>query len=147
MIYDKNTDTIARMLAEKACGAVRNAYAPYSGFRVGAAILGESGRIYSGCNVENASYPAGICAERTAAAKAVSEGERVFTAIAIAGGKDGEISDICPPCGICRQFLSEFCEPEKLRVILVGESGGRCLIEERTLAELLPLYFSKNELK
>lgn len=146
MTFGNITGDTKLALAEKACAAAQNAYSPYSGFCVGAAILGESGRIYTGCNVENASYPAGICAERTAAAKAVSEGERSFLAIAIAGGKSGKISEICPPCGICRQTLSEFCEPEKLCVILAGEHNGRRVIEEHTLSELLPMYFSKTKL-
>ena len=85
------------------------AYAPYSGFQVGAALLAESGAVYLGCNIENSSYSPTICAERTAFAKAVSEGERAFIAIAVVGGKEGTCSGFCPPCGVCRQVMREFC--------------------------------------
>jgi cytidine deaminase len=107
------------------------AHAPYSGFSVGAAVLAE-GRIYTGVNVENASYPVGLCAERVAAAAAVTAGERSIDAIAIAGGSDRP----APPCGACRQFLSEF-GPD-MRVIAVASRGSR---EEWTLSELLPDAF------
>ena len=93
-------------LAQKAVKALENSYSPSSGFRVGAALLVKDGRVFVGCNIENASYPAGICAERTAIGNAVSAGAREFLKIAIAGGKNGEITDYCPPCGICRQVLS-----------------------------------------
>ena len=93
------------------------AYAPYSGFRVGAALLGKSGKIYKGCNVENAAYSPTNCAERTAVFKAVSEGERSFEAIAIVGGMAETINDFCAPCGVCRQVLAEFCGPD-FRVVL-----------------------------
>ena len=146
MTFEKSVPAQYRTLARRAAEAAQKAYAPYSGFFVGAAILGESGRIFTGCNVENASYPAGICAERTAAARAVSEGERVFRAIAIAGGPGGEISGACPPCGICRQVLSEFCRPEEMKVLLVGCKDNILSVAEYSLAQLLPLYFSKENL-
>ena len=118
--------------------AMANAYAPYSGFKVGAALLTKGGRVYLGCNIENASFSPTICAERTAIAKAVSEGEREFAAIAVVGGKDGVITDICPPCGVCRQVLSEFCAPDF--PVCLGKGGGE--YETVLLKDLLPLGFS-----
>lgn len=112
-------------------------YAPYSHFHVGAALLCADGRVFTGCNVENASYGATICAERTALVKAVSEGAREFTAIAIAGGLEGVITEAAPPCGICRQFMSEFCSPDF--IVLLALPGGE--YEKHTLGELLPLSF------
>ena len=110
----------------------RNAYAPYSGFKVGAALLTEDGRVYSGVNIENSSYGATICAERTAFVKAISEGEKQFTAIAVyAEGKEAI------PCGICRQFMYEFA-PE----IMVITGTSRDELNVRTLTELLPVGFS-----
>ena len=134
-------------LCEAAIDAAQFAYAPYSDFFVGAAVMTEDGNVYTGCNIENASYPAGICAERVAVSKAVSEGETELAVIAIAGGKFGDIGEVCPPCGICRQALSEFCAPEKLRVLLAGSSDGELFADEYTLAELLPLYFSKESME
>ncbi len=118
--------------------AMELAYAPYSGYCVGAALLTSGGRVYTGCNIENASYSATVCAERTALFKAVSEGERDFAMLAIAGGKEGEIAGVFPPCGVCRQVLAEFCSPD-MPVLLVRDGDGDC--EEHTLAELLPLQF------
>lgn len=124
-------------LIEKAKQAMEKAYAPYSGFQVGAALLCADGSIYTGCNIENASYSPTICAERTAFAKAVSEGKRDFTAIAVCGGKGGVITGLCAPCGVCRQVMAEFCK-EDFRVILVKPDG----YEERTLSQLLPDSFT-----
>ncbi len=121
-------------LAKEACG---HAYAPYSKFQVGAALLCEDGSVYTGSNIENASYAPTNCAERTAIFTAFHEGERSFTAIAVVGGAHGAIEGICPPCGVCRQVLSEFCDPE-LKIYL-GKSDG---YEEYTLGEILPLSFS-----
>lgn len=121
-------------LAKKAMG---RAYAPYSGFCVGAALVARSGEVYLGCNIENASFSPTICAERAAFAKAVSEGEREFTAIAVVGGKEGETDGLCPPCGVCRQVMQEFCGPEFL-IHMEGKHG----IETLTLAQLLPYGFS-----
>lgn len=118
--------------------AMEQAYAPYSGFRVGAALLTKSGKVYLGCNIENASFSPTICAERTAVAKAVSEGEREFAALAVVGGKDGVIVGICPPCGVCRQVLQEFCGPEF--PVYLGKGNGE--YETVTLKELLPLGFT-----
>ena len=114
-----------------------NAYAPYSQFTVGAALLGESGNVYMGCNIENAAFSPTVCAERVALFKAVSEGERKFTALAVAGGKAGENVDITP-CGVCRQTLAEFCDAT-MPVYLVCADGK---IQSVTLGELLPLGFT-----
>ena len=127
-----------KLLMKEAMEAMKSAYAPYSHFRVGAALLCEDGTVYRGCNVENASYPAGICAERTAIFKAVSEGKRKFTAIAICGGKDGVITETCPPCGICRQVMREFAEPGVFQIVL-GMSEEDLTV--CTLEELLPMSF------
>lgn len=113
-------------------------YAPYSHFHVGAALLTNDGKIYTGCNIENAAYGPSNCAERTAVFKAVSEGERNFTAIAIVGGPDGKIKNFCPPCGVCRQVLSEFCKKD-FKIILANDKSE---VKEFTLAELLPESFS-----
>ena len=130
-----------RELLELAVEARKKSYSPYSGFRVGAALLGKSGKIYTGCNVENAAYTPTNCAERTAVFKAVSEGEREFAAIAIVGGKGEEPADFCAPCGVCRQVLAEFCN-EDFRVVL----GTPDNIRVYSFAEILPLSFGKNDL-
>ena len=116
------------------------AYTPYSNFKVGAALLSKSGKIYKGCNIENAAYSPTNCAERTALFKAVSEGEREFVAIAVVGGMDGAKNFIAPPCGVCRQALVEFTKPEEFLVILANTEDDYEVI---TLANLLPKYFSK----
>ena len=128
-------------LMEKAVEARRFSYAPYSGFHVGAALLGKSGKIYTGCNVENAAYTPTNCAERTALFKAVSEGEREFIAIAVVGGKGESLSDDCTPCGVCRQALAEFCDKD-FRII----TGTLENIKVNTLSELLPYSFGKGNL-
>ena len=122
--------------------AREHAYAPYSGFRVGAALLGKSGRVYLGCNIENAAYTPTNCAERTAFFKAISEGEREFCAIAIVGGKGEKTAALCAPCGVCRQVMAEFCGKD-FRVIL-GNAEAHCA---NTLGELFPLSFSPSDLK
>lgn len=121
----------------------KRSYAPYSQFKVGAALLTENGNIIGGCNIENAAYSPSNCAERTAFFKAVSEGEYNFKAIAIVGGKDGSELQICAPCGVCRQVMMEFCNPEKFTVIL-----GRNVDEYKvyTLKELLPEGFGPSNL-
>ena len=124
-------------LIEKAKEAMSRAYAPYSGYKVGAALLCADGTVYGGFNIENGSYGATNCAERTAFFRAIYDGHRDFTAIAVCGGKDGVIEDIFPPCGICRQVMREFCEDD-FKVYLVGKDGV-CL--ERTLAQILPDSF------
>ena len=128
-------------LVKAAVAAMEKSYSPYSGFKVGAALLAGDGRVFVGCNIENASYPAGICAERTAIGNAVSAGAREFLKIAIVGGKNGEINDYCPPCGICRQVLSEHCGGDFEILLYNGES-----IKKHKLSELLPLSFGRNEL-
>ena len=130
-----------RELLELAIEARKKSYSPYSGFRVGAALVGKSGKIYTGCNVENAAYTPTNCAERTAVFKAVSEGEREFSAIAIVGGKGEEIADFCAPCGVCRQVLAEFCDQD-FRIVL----GTPDKISVYTLAEILPFSFGKSDL-
>lgn len=124
-------------LIEKAKQAMAGAYAPYSGFYVGAALLCADGTVYTGCNIENAAYSPTLCAERTAFAKAVSDGKREFTAIAVCGGKDGQITGACTPCGVCRQVMAEFCKGD-FQVLLVKPEGYEC----RTLSQLLPDSFS-----
>ena len=128
-------------LVELAKEAMTKAYAPYSGFKVGAALLCGDGTVYQGCNIENAAYGPTNCAERTAIFKAVSEGKREFSAIAICGGKDGVISGFCPPCGVCRQVMREFCKSD-FPIYLAG-TGNTWQV--KTLAELLPLSFSAEE--
>ena len=122
-------------LAIKSMG---NAYSPYSNYRVGAALLCGNGKVYTGCNIENASYGATVCAERTAIFKAVSDGERDFSMLAVAGGTDKEISDKFLPCGICRQVMAEFCKPDFTVLVVTGENSYK----EFTLSELLPNAFS-----
>lgn len=131
-----------RELLECAVDARKMAYAPYSGFRVGAALVGKSGKIYKGCNVENAAYSPTNCAERTAIFKAVSEGEREFTAIAIVGGMDETIADFCAPCGVCRQVLAEFCDPD-FRVVLGTPEKPQVF----AFKDILPYGFGKNDLE
>ena len=124
-------------LMEMAKTAMAGAYAPYSGYKVGAALLCADGTVYTGCNIENAAYSPTNCAERTAFFKAVSEGHREFTAIAVCGGKDGVITGAFPPCGVCRQVMQEFCKGDFL-VYLTDACGT---IETLTLAQLLPHGF------
>ena len=128
-------------LLQKAIEARKFSYAPYSGFHVGAALLGKSGKIYTGCNVENAAYTPTNCAERTALFKAVSEGEQEFIAIAVVGGKGETLSETCTPCGVCRQALAEFCDKD-FRII----TGTIENIKVNTLSELLPHSFGKSNL-
>ncbi len=126
-------------LMQLALDARKQAYTPYSHFSVGAALLSKSGDAYTGCNVENAAFSPTCCAERVALFKAVSEGVREFSAIAIVGGKEDDLSKICTPCGVCRQVLAEFCQGD-LRIL----TGTPDQIHVTTLADLLPLAFSPN---
>ncbi|MDO4678648.1 MAG: cytidine deaminase [Blautia sp.] len=133
-----------KKLIELAHEARKRAYTPYSGFQVGAALLTKKGKVYLGCNIENASYTPTNCAERTAFFKAVSEGEREFAAIAIVGGaKDTEAKETCAPCGVCRQVMREFCDPQEFRILLEDGKGG---VLNFKLAELLPLGFGPENL-
>ena len=127
----------AERLCELAIEAMGRAYAPYSGYKVGAALLCADGTVYQGCNIENSAYSPTICAERTAFSKAIYDGQRDFTAIAVCGGKDGVISGIFPPCGVCRQVMKEFCKDDFL-IYLVDGDGGYQL---HTLEQLLPSGF------
>ena len=124
-------------LSELAKDAMTHAYSPYSGYRVGAALLCADGTVYQGSNIENASFTPTICAERTAIFKAVYDGHREFKAIAVCGGKDGIIEGPFPPCGVCRQVMREFCRDDFI-IYLVDQEG----YEAVTLKELLPHSFS-----
>ena len=125
-----------KTLAEIARKAREKAYAPYSSFLVGAALLCADGSIYEGCNIENASFTPTCCAERVALFSAVADGKRDFSAIAISGGKQGEPCEACYPCGVCRQVLSEFCSAD-FRVIVAADNE----MSETTLGEILPKAF------
>lgn len=129
-------------LFRAAVRAREKAYAPYSGFKVGAALLCENGKVYTGCNIENASYTPTNCAERTAFFKAVSEGEYHFVKIAVAGAAEGKQLDFCPPCGVCRQVMAEFCVPESFEIVL-GNADG--MIKVCRLSELLPESFGRSQ--
>ena len=127
-----------------ALSARERAYAPYSGYRVGAALLCASGAVYTGCNIENAAYTPTVCAERTAIFSAVCAGERRFCAIAVAGGMGSEpISGGAPPCGVCRQVMAEFCDSDFRILTVTGESTFR----EETLGALLPGAFGPHNLR
>ena len=130
-------------LIKAAFAAMQNAYAPYSGYKVGAALLTASGKVYSGCNVENASFSPTNCAERTAFFSAVCAGEREFVKIAVVGGKDGCVNGLFMPCGVCRQVMTEFCDGDF--EILVAKSEDE--FSRFTLGEILPYGFAKNNLK
>ena len=130
-------------LIKTATEMTKRSYVPYSHFHVGAALLDKSGKVWTGCNIENAAYGPSNCAERTAIFKAVSEGVRDFEAITIVGGPEDktglpQIQDFCPPCGVCRQVLSEFCDRD-FKIILANGKGEQKVF---TLAELLPESFS-----
>ena len=113
-------------------------YVPYSHFHVGAALLSRSGKIYTGCNIENAAYTPTNCAERTAFFKAVSEGVKEFDAICVVGGKEGILTEYASPCGVCRQVMMEFCDPDTFQVIL---AVSREKYEIFPLKELMPMGF------
>ena len=128
------------MLINVAKSAMTYAYAPYSHYKVGAALLCRNGKIYRGCNIENSTYTPSVCAERTAFFKAISEGDTEFEAIAIVGGPEGSIVGMASPCGVCRQVMMEFCDAD-FKIIL-GKPEG---FEVFTLSELLPLGFRLEE--
>ena len=125
-------------LCTLAIKSMNNAYSPYSDYKVGAALLCDNGKVFTGCNVENSSYGATVCAERTAIFKAVSDGERDFSMLAVAGGKENELSDKFLTCGICRQVMAEFCKPEFIVLVVTSENTYK----EFTISELLPNAFS-----
>lgn len=135
-------EQIGRLIEAAAAGR-QFSYAPYSGFRVGAALLAENGRIYTGCNIENAAYTPTICAERTAFFKAVSEGVRDFKAICVIGGREEIPSGFSAPCGVCRQVMQEFCDPASFQIILAADQDR---YEVYTLKELLPMGFGPDTL-
>lgn len=135
---------VIRKLIRTAVRQLSYSYAPYSHFKVGAALLAENGTIYTGCNIENAAYTPTNCAERTAFFKAVSEGVRTFKAICIAGGMNGELTDYTAPCGVCRQVMMEFCSPEEFEIILAkGEDDYKMY----KLKDLMPLGFGPGNLR
>lgn len=136
-------EKLIKQLVSVAIEQLNFSYAPYSGFKVGAALLTKDGDIYTGCNVENAAYTPSNCAERTAIFKAVSEGKKEFQAIAIVGGKDGVLTSYTAPCGVCRQVMMEFCDPKTFQIILATEIQKYDVF---TLEELLPLGFGSNNL-
>ena len=134
-----------KKLAQESIAAKEFAYTPYSHFRVGAALLTKDGRIYRGCNIENAAYTPTNCAERTAFFKAVSEGEHNFAAIAIVGGaEDAGQLDYCAPCGVCRQVMMEFCQPETFQIILAVDEENYKVC---SLWELFPFGFGPDNLQ
>lgn len=131
-------------LISAALTAREYSYSPYSGFAVGAALLTESGKIYTGCNVENAAYSPTNCAERTAFFKAVSEGEKEFAAIAVCGGKAGRPPAFCcAPCGVCRQVMAEFCRPE----FIIYSAVSPEVYDKCTLADILPMAFGPGSIR
>ena len=130
-------------LIREAIAARKRSYSPYSHFQVGAALLGRSGKVYTGCNIENAAYTPTNCAERTAFFKAVSEGVRDFRAICIVGGMNGVLSGYTAPCGVCRQVMMEFCDPETFEIILAAADGKYKIYR---LKELLPEGFGPDNL-
>lgn len=130
-------------LCKEAIDAMKNAYAPYSGYKVGAALLTEKGKLFAGCNIENAAFTPTVCAERVALFNAISSGERKFTAIAVAGGKDGVISGAFPPCGVCRQVMAEFCAPDFKVLVVTGEDSYK----KYTLNELFPQAFTPKNIE
>lgn len=152
-IRDEKRLETYRGLVRKASEALQNSYAPYSKFHVGAALLCADGSVICGVNVENASYSAGICAERSAMVQAVSRGKTEFSAIAIVGCREewlqtpeyraGKLPQFCQPCGICRQFMSEFAKPEEFSVILARSEED---LRVYTLGELLPAGFDPTQL-
>ncbi|MBS7309999.1 MAG: cytidine deaminase [Treponema sp.] len=137
------TNELKIQLFDKAKTMLNFSYAPYSHFHVGAALLTKNGKIYTGCNIENAAYGPSNCAERTAFFKAVSEGILKFDAIMVVGGPNGKIKDYCPPCGVCRQVMMEFCNPDEFKIFLAKSKDD---IVEYTLKELLPLGFGNADL-
>ena len=136
-------ESLIKEMIHVAIEQLANAYVPYSGFRVGAALLAKNGTIYTGCNIENAAYTPTNCAERTAFFKAVSEGVREFDAICVVGGKDGVLTEYAAPCGVCRQVMMEFCNPDTFQIILAVSEENYDVF---TLRQILPQGFGPNNL-
>lgn len=130
-------------LIKTATEQLARSYVPYSHFHVGAALLAKNGTVYKGCNIENAAYTPSNCAERTAFFKAVSEGEKEFSAICVVGGMDGRVTEYTPPCGVCRQVMMEFCDPETFEIILATDEEHYQVFR---LKELLPYGFGPGNL-
>ena len=128
----------SRELSRLAIEAMKKSYSPYSNFKVGAALLTKSGKIYTGANIENSSYTPTVCAERVAFFTALHNGESEFEAVAIVGGLNGDVKGLCAPCGVCRQVMSEFCSPD-FKVVLVTSNDAD--YEKTSLGELLPYTF------
>ena len=141
---NKIKEDINEVLVKAAIEATKYAYVPYSNFKVGAAILAENGKIYTGCNIENARYSPTNCAERTAIFKAVSEGVTKFKKIAVVGGPNGNLENYCPPCGVCRQVISEFADKDF--ELILGTSENTYAVYN-FFEEVLPLSFTSKELK
>ena len=131
-------------LVELALEARNRSYAPYSHFMVGAALLTNDGKVYQGCNIDNASFSPTVCAERTAFFKAISEGDREFVKIAVVGSPEGEVDRYAAPCGVCRQVMTEFCDPETFEIIF-GISPEK--YEVHLLKEIIPYGFGMGHLK
>lgn len=129
-------------LCKFAIEAMKNSYSPYSLCKVGAALLCDDGSVYTGCNIENASFSPTICAERVAIFKAISDGKQKFIKIAVAGGKNGKIDGPFPPCGVCRQVINEFCDPD-FEILLINSNDNYEVVK---LQELLPYSFNSNKL-
>ncbi len=130
-------------LIREAIRVLPKSYVPYSHFHVAAALLCKDQSIYTGINIENATYTPTVCAERSAFFRAVNEGKREFEAIVICGGKEGILTDYCAPCGVCRQVMREFCDPKTFKIILAKSEDE---YKEFTLEELLPLGFGPENL-
>lgn len=130
-------------LMKMAVEAMKMSYSPYSGYRVGAALLARGGKVYTGCNIENAAYSPTVCAERCAIFKAVSEGVREFEAIAVVGSRADGVLRAAFPCGVCRQVMAEFCDTDSFMIYVLGVDGA---VKGYTLAQLLPESFGKSDL-
>ncbi len=130
-------------MIQTAFDMLKRAYTPYSHWKVGAGLLDADGKIWGGCNIENAAYGPSNCAERTAFFKAISEGSCKFKAIAVVGGAEGDVKDFCAPCGVCRQVMREFCDPKTFRIILAKSLDEYKVL---TLEELLPESFGPSTL-
>lgn len=140
---DINTDTIKNMI-NLAIEQIKYSYAPYSDFKVGAVLMSKTGKLYTGCNIENAAYTPTNCAERTAFFKAISQGEREFMGICIVGGKGGKIEEMTAPCGVCRQVMMEFCNSESFEIILAVNENNYKIFK---LKEILPLGFGPENIR
>ena len=139
-----NTELMSpKSLLELAIEARKGSYSPYSNFKVGAALLTRSGKVYTGCNIENAAFSPTVCAERVAIFKAISEGERDFVAIAVVGGGNDDPDPSVAPCGVCRQVMAEFCDADSFKIYLIKSESEHF---ELTLKELLPYGFGRENL-